>query len=340
MNVAALLSDLRAQDIEVRADGEQLRCNAAPGALTPAVVAQLREHKAAILAFLRGADALARQQRAIVPLQPNGARVPVFAVAGHNGDVFAYRALAAHMEQDQPFFGLQPPGLDGQREPLTTIEDLAAYFAGQIVAFRPQGPCIIAGYCAGGAIAFELARHLTANGAAVQFVALFGAPFPLFFRPSRRIKWNLLHKLGRITMHRRELAARSWRGRRDYIRAALAAHRDVPAAVTDPILQLRDKVERVTLAAVQRYAPLPFDGRLCLFLPCPSWRRGGYFIDRWYRLAQRVDEYYGPEGTSTDTMLHDPAAGAFRQLFVQCTDRADADPAQSGHTLMVSPGTA
>jgi surfactin synthase thioesterase subunit len=64
-----------------------------------------------------------------------------------------------HLGEDQPFFGLQPPGVDGHGEPLASVEELAAYFAAQIRAFRPNSPCIIAGYCGGGTIAFELADN-------------------------------------------------------------------------------------------------------------------------------------------------------------------------------------
>ena len=41
------------------------------------------------------------------------------------------------------------------------VEDIASYFADQIQAFQPAGPYIIAGYCSGGATAFELARNWT-----------------------------------------------------------------------------------------------------------------------------------------------------------------------------------
>ena len=114
MNTAAFLATLRSRDIQVWAEGDQLRCNGPPGALSSELREELRQRKADILKFLDAAASLARQQRAIIPLQPRGARVPVFAVAGHNGDVFCYRALAQHLGEDQPFFGLQPPGLDGR----------------------------------------------------------------------------------------------------------------------------------------------------------------------------------------------------------------------------------
>ncbi len=104
-------------------------------------------------------------------------------MAGHNGDVFTYRVLAHHLSPDQPFYGLQPPGLDeGGSTPLTRVEDLAGYFAQQIREFHPTGPMTIAGYCAGGTIAFELARQLTESGAQVSNLLLFGAPYSGSYR--------------------------------------------------------------------------------------------------------------------------------------------------------------
>jgi len=103
MSVTALLAELRGRDVQIMADGDRLRCNGPADALTPELRVQLQQRKNDILEFLRSAEVLARQQRAIVPLQPRGWRIPVFAVAGHNGDVFCYRAFAQHLGDDQPF---------------------------------------------------------------------------------------------------------------------------------------------------------------------------------------------------------------------------------------------
>ena len=121
MSVAPFLVELRSRDIRVWPEGDQLRCSAPAGALTPELREHLRQRKSEIVEFLSAAAATARQQRAIVPLQPRGERVPVFAVGGHNGDVFCYRALAEHLGDDQPFFGLQPPGVDGRKDVLREV---------------------------------------------------------------------------------------------------------------------------------------------------------------------------------------------------------------------------
>mgnify|MGYP006170522143 CR=1 FL=1 len=147
----------------------------------------------------QAAGEIAHQQRAIVPLQPRGSRTPLFAIPGHNGDVFCYRALAQHLGSDQPLFGLQPPGVDGQAEPLRSVEALAAYFASQVRGFMPNGPYGIAGYCAGGAIAFELALQLQRAGATVDFVALFASPHPSWYGPVPQLRYRLEHPAARRT---------------------------------------------------------------------------------------------------------------------------------------------
>jgi thioesterase domain-containing protein len=327
VNPAALLAELRRRDIHVWAAGGELRCNARAGALTPELREQLREHKQAILEFLDSAQALAAQERALVPLQRHGERAPVFAVPGHNGDVFCYRALAQSVGSDQPFFGLQPPGLDGHGEPLTRVGELAAYFAAQIRAFQPQGPYIIAGFCAGGTVAFELAQQLQSAGAAISFLALFGSPYPSYFRFPAQLWQHLRREAARIGHVARELASPSEGLRRRYLAEKLRerkARRDARrAAALDPVLVRRARVERATLWAVRRYVPRHFAGRVCLFLPGRQWRTSGVAAHRWLGVAQAVEEYFGPDASNGADMLREPHVPAFAELFRRCRDAGE-----------------
>ncbi len=325
MSVPSLLTELRARDIQLWADGDRLRCNAPAHVLTPELRGQLQRHKSDILEFLRSAAALTQQQRAIVPLQPRGNDIPIFAVAGHNGDVFCYRALAKYLGDDQPFYGLQPPGLDGHSEPLARIEDLAAYFAAQIRAFRSDGPCIIAGFCAGGSIAFELARQLLQEHAAIRLLALFGAPFPTLYRPWPQLRLRLGYQVERVVRHIRALGSLSSGERRLYVAERLRNRKAQRAAerpdTTDPVLVLRARVERATIAAARRYTPGHFAGRVSLFLPCKEWSRSGAEPLRWRSVAQHAEEYSGPDGCNTDNMLRDPYAPGFAGLLRLCLTR-------------------
>ena len=320
MSAGALLSELRRRDIQLAAVGSELRCSAPAGALTPELREQLRRHKADLLALLASAQALAKQERAIVPLQASGSRTPIFGVPGHNGDVFCYRALARALGEDQPFFGLQPPGLDGEAEPLSGIEELAAYFAAQIRAFRPgNASVVIAGFCAGGTVAFELARELARGGTEVRFLALFGSPYPLYFSRRGQLWSSLARQVERLGRHGRKLAAQSWHERRRYLagelderRARLEAERQRAA---DPVLARRALVERTTLAAVRRYRPQPFEGRVKLFLPGVEWQRSGVSALRWCTMAAHAETYFGPDSADGSDMLLDAHASAFAALF-------------------------
>ncbi len=331
MNTAAFLATLRGRDIQVWAEGGQLRCSAPPGALNTEFRQELRQRKADILKFLGTAESLARQQRAIVPLQPHGTRPPVFAVAGHNGDVFCYRTLVKYLGAAQPFFGLQPPGLDGQSQPLTRIEDLAAYFAAQIKAFQPEGPYIIAGYCAGGATAFELAQQLLRAGSTVNLVALFGAPYATAYRLGSQMRLRLETQCARVSRHFRALVSLSGAQRRAYILEKfklIPPHSDAeskinPATagqkskISPEVLAQRIKVQRATFAALARYNPSHFPGRLVLLLPCRAWAHSSRQPLRWRSVAKRAEEHYGPDDCHTDVMLLEPHARNFAELFEQ-----------------------
>ena len=321
MNVQAFLAELHSRDIRLWADGGRLRCNAPAGVLTPELRDQLRQQKSEILAFLHTAEAVARQQRAIVPMQPNGKRTPVFAAGGHNGDIFCYRDLVRYMDHDQPFFGLHPPGLDGHSKPLERIEDLAAYFADQIQSFQPTGPYIIAGYCAGGAVAFELAQQLLKRNAAVSFLALFSCVYPTLFR------FNLFYLRYRVVTHLRALARiSSFAERRQYVAERLRwrwgrMRAERPPATMDPVSVLNYRFERATMSAVRRYNPSRYPGRVCLFLPNREWLRAGNAATHWRLVAPHTEVYYGPDSCNPDRMLVDPDAPAIAELFRQCRDK-------------------
>jgi len=326
--VQALLQELRSRDIRVWAEGDQLRCTAPTGVLTPELREQLRERKTDIVEFLRSAESLARQQRGIVPLQPRGSRAPVFGVPGHNGDVFCYRFLAQQLGEDQPFFGLQPPGATGQGELLTRVEDLAAYFATQIRAYRPNDAYVITGYCAGGTIAFELARQLLQQGATIRFVALFTSPYSTAFRRLPQLSQRLANYAERVRTHARALAPLSNRERRLYIRDRLRENkaRDDAQSQTppDPVQVQRAKVEAATVAAIRRYTPRYFDGRLRLFLPNKEWLRPGSPMLRWQDVARETKRYVGPDGCIGDHMLLEQYVARIADLFRSCRDELES----------------
>lgn len=336
MSVTAFLAELRSRDIHLWADGERLRCDAPAGVLTSELRDQLRQRKGEILEFLRTADSLARQQKAIVPLQPRGTRAPVFAMPGHNGEIFAFRDLARHVGEDQPFFALHPPGLDGQSEPFARSEDVAAYFAEQITAFQAGRPCIVAGYCAGGAMALELAHELVRRGVPVLFLALFGCPYP----PSYKFLPQIPYWCSRIALHLREAAkpsslAQAWRYLAARFTARVKAYRaERSPRGTDPLSMVKYRFEMAYAKAVYAYSPRPFPGRVCLFWPNRIWlhtdeeaKRYPSGASGWRKVARQLEEYYGPDSVDPDLMLNEPDAIVFGELFRQARDASGAKSA-------------
>ena len=69
---------------------------------------------------------------ALVPLQPVGNRPPFFCVHAVGGNVLEYYDLAQQMRPDQPFYGLQAVGLDGQQKPLGSIAEMAAQYLREV----------------------------------------------------------------------------------------------------------------------------------------------------------------------------------------------------------------
>ncbi len=266
---------------------------------------------------LRSAGEL-NQFPAIVPLQPEGKRPPIFAVPGHNGDVFCYRAFAQHLGPDQPFYGLHPPGLDGRSQPLRKIEELTAYFAAQIRAFHRNGPYIVAGFCAGGTTAFELARHLTQQGATPDSVCLFGCPFPTTYRLVPMVRRQLRYHFKRVLKGAKELSSLS-SPKHGVETIKSIAHRlrrqtNTPGT-SDTVGLLRNKLQAATISAVRRYIPNHFPGRLILFSPSKEWMHSETDSLRWKSVAQEAHEYFGPAGCNPDIMLREPYVRTFAELF-------------------------
>lgn len=318
MSVDGLLGELRAAGIRVMLDGETVRVDAPIGALTPTIRERLKARKPEIVAFLRLAEQLQSQQRAIVPLQQSGSRAPMFGVAGHNGDVFAYRALARHLGEDQPFYGLQPPGYDEGTVPVARVEELAAYFAAQIAAFHAAGSCTITGFCAGGTVAFELARQLADKGIVVQRLVLFGSPFCKWYRPGPQAIAGAMRAVARARHHMREMARLHVRRWPTYVADMVRRRRARPPEAAPDLLHLRRRgVEEATMQAVRAYTPGRFAGHVDLMLPAESWRHLAYSMPRWGDYAASSALFCGPDDCTSDTMLLEEHAPVFAALVAR-----------------------
>ncbi len=106
---------------------------------------------------------------------------PLFCVHPVGGGALCYRDLANCLESDQPVYGIQAVGFEGEVEPLTAIDAMVTRYVEEITTLWPQGPYNLYGWSYGGLIAFEMAHRLRSDDREVALLALGDSPSPLEF---------------------------------------------------------------------------------------------------------------------------------------------------------------
>lgn len=114
----------------------------------------------------------------LVPIQNKGNLPRFFCVAGGIGTVLYYYPLAHQLGSEQPFFGLQSRGINGDCEPYESVEEMARHYLESIRAVQPEGPYWLGGHCFGGIVAFEMAQQLARAGESVALLAILDIPAP------------------------------------------------------------------------------------------------------------------------------------------------------------------
>ena len=331
MTIRQFLDRLQASDIKVWAEGDRLRCSAPQGLLTPELQAELARRKMEVLAFLRAGSTT---RSSLVPIQPKGSRLPFFGVPGHNGDVFCFVRLAHHLGDDQPFYAFQPPGFDGERPPFHTVPDLAAHYVRELQKFLPGGPYLLGGYCAGGSVAFEVARQLRIQGEEVGLISLFGAPFPSVYLFHNQL-WNMCrYLLHRIPRHLRAVASTDWWAALRYLwermqgftREAVKATRNT--LPRDYESNYKATVANATLGAIRGYRPIDYPGPVHLFAASETTLKPDYgFQRKWGTVARGgLHIQVGPEECVGANMLREPYVEYFAERLRALLDsRGEGD---------------
>ncbi|RRB04270.1 non-ribosomal peptide synthetase [Larkinella rosea] len=128
----------------------------------------------------------------LVPIKPQGTKIPLYIVHGAGLHVLLFNTLAINMDANQPVYGLQAKGINSDDEPLDSIEAIAAYYIDAIMAKNPDGPYALAGYSFGGIIAYEMSKQLRERGKEVKMLAMFDsyADQSNFYDPWLSRLWN------------------------------------------------------------------------------------------------------------------------------------------------------
>jgi thioesterase domain-containing protein/acyl carrier protein len=118
--------------------------------------------------------------RSISCLTPTGARPLLFFVTAGDGNNVGFGALARRLGSDQPFYALQPRGMDGRRLLQVGVEKIARHYVDEIRAVQAVGPYILGGRCFGTLVAFEMTRILESAGQRVSLLIALDSVGPLW----------------------------------------------------------------------------------------------------------------------------------------------------------------
>ncbi|MEM1172839.1 MAG: thioesterase domain-containing protein [Cyanobacteria bacterium P01_H01_bin.35] len=126
----------------------------------------------------------------LVAIQPQGKKPPFFCMPGSGGNVVHFHQLSRHLGNDQPFYALQPPSLDGVSEPFRSVAEIAAYYLKAIQTVQPSGPYYLSGHSFGALVAFEMAQQLQQQGETVALLAILDLPARLPESYPKKLDWD------------------------------------------------------------------------------------------------------------------------------------------------------
>ncbi len=240
------------------------------------------------------AEPAAQAMAPLVAIRTQGRRPPFFCIHPGGGQVLCYAALAQHLDAEQPFYGLQASGTDGSGNFQREIPQMAALYLRALRTVQTAGPIHLGGWSMGGAVAYEMAQQLTANGEQVALLVLIDTYRPLagkLVEPAEAR--GLVHFARDLGLSEDELGM-SWSalGQLPSTAALLHIHRAARPLLGPEISSERlrhlYRLFRNNLKAMHRYRPQPWPGRLSLLRaagqPVPADPTLG-----WSELAGTVD---------------------------------------------------
>lgn len=186
---------------------------------------------------------------------------PLFLIHPVGGHVYFYQALAHGLAEVAPVYGITAQGVDGEADPLSTIEEMAQSYLGAIRSVQPKGPYRLGGSSFGGVVAFEMTQHLLAQGEQVDLLALIDSPgpgaMPAGFRGDAEILAYLLSRGENEDLHLQKLSRMNDDEMlRYFLQQSEAKERLPPAANIESIRHFLH-LFRANFDALLQYQPRP-----------------------------------------------------------------------------------
>jgi amino acid adenylation domain-containing protein len=274
----------------------------------------------------------------LVMIQPGEQRPPFFCVHAAGGNVLEYRDLARALGPDQPFYGLQAKGLDGEQEPHATIKEMAAHYIAEMRDVQPEGPYLIGGRSGGGTIAFEMACQLSAAGEETALLALLDTYPAGYFKllpGSGRLGQRAIRYGKKVESHIENLGRLGTSAKVGYLLNKLRYAPDkikhklyrraykIYKHVGRPLPPVLKNIEQINFTAVKDYVPQAYSGNVTLFLA--SDLTADYDLhDGWRELVTGDIEVHEIPGNHIN-IIKEPHVGALAEKLRGCLDQAQED---------------
>ncbi|HEY0782291.1 MAG TPA: thioesterase domain-containing protein, partial [Thermoanaerobaculia bacterium] len=265
----------------------------------------------------------------LVPIQPHGARPPLFCVHPAGGDVLCFAALAERLGADQPVYGVEARGLSSAAPPLDRIEARAAAYLQEIRRVQPSGPYWLAGWSFGGLVAYEMARQLAAHGERVSLLALLDSSADAAGEGGAIDDTSALLDIagyvgnlwGRpLPLTRDDLDGRPFEKQLDVLVDRLRAADLLPVGAGAAQLARFVRVYRANTAAVAAYVPGPYTDAITV-LKAEADGAAPHGDLGWGRLSSQPVEVLSVPGGHT-TLLSAPHVDRLAETLRACLDRA------------------
>ena len=108
----------------------------------------------------------------LLPIQPHGARPPVFCVGGFGVHASYLHPLGPALGDDQPLYAIQPLDISAEHPEIASMEALAEHLADVVQSVQPAGPYTLSGHSAGARLALAIGFVLEARGHRTATVVL------------------------------------------------------------------------------------------------------------------------------------------------------------------------
>jgi amino acid adenylation domain-containing protein len=264
----------------------------------------------------------------IIAIQPNGSESPFFCVHGGAGSTLFLQELARHLGPEQPFYGIEPEGMDGRQFQRPTVEQMAVHYLAEVRKVQSSGPYYLGGYCFGGLVAFEMARILQQQGEAAELVALFSAALrfnhkvkPTIPGAAPRARNSFGTRLVRVAASpgrtvRNLVSWMYWKtvphARKLSYRMRFALGRRIPPSMR--AMYVLEGLENAELM----FRPKPYAGTVALFHGSDAKEFGPNL--GWDGLAKRFEHHLIGDGglDSRRDIMHEPLVGITARKLAAC----------------------